>query len=220
LIVKPIVKRFLFKNHSNTDGVKKICKQKSLNAVLHYKYISKMYEQLQKYITDRIKTDEEMLNLIFSKFKPLNVKRNTFLLKEGDVCKHYYFVNKGCIRLFNINKEGQEGTRYFAFEGSFGTALPSLIDQKPAFEYLQAVENSELLVDNTREFSFLYRQILEFAFITAQKRIYGFQGLEALEKVQWLLTYQPFILSRISNKLVASYLGLTPATLSRLKAQL
>ena len=191
---------------------------------------TQMYEQLQKYITDRIKTDEETLNLIFSKFKPLKVKRNTFLLKEGDVCKHYYFVNKGCIRLMNITDNGQENTRYIAFEGSFGTALPSLIDQKPAFEFIQAIENAELLainredfydlVNNTPTFGFIYRQILELAFITAQKRIYGFQGLEAIDKVRSLLNYQPFILTRLSNKIVASYLGITPETLSRLKTQL
>jgi CRP-like cAMP-binding protein len=189
-----------------------------------------MYELLKKYIDDRIKTDEETLQLVFSKFKPLKVKRNTFLLKEGDVCKYYYFVNKGCIRLMSITEVGQENTRYIAFEGNFGTALPSLIDQKPAFEFIQAIENSELLVinredfydlvDNTRTFSFIYRRILELSFTTAQQRIYGFQGSEAIDKLRWLLNYQPFILTRLSNKIVASYLGVTPETLSRLKTQL
>jgi len=189
-----------------------------------------MYQRLQKYITERMETDDQTLQAIFQRFKPLSVKRNEHLLKEGEVCKHYYFINSGCIRLYNINSSGQEGTRYFAFEGSFGTALPSLIEQKPAFEFVQAIEHSELLainradfydlVANTPQFALIYRQILELAFITAQKRIYGFQGLEAIDKVRWLLNYQPLILSRISNKMVASYLGITPATLSRLKSKL
>lgn len=67
------------------------------------------------------------------------------LLLQGQVCKYYYFVNKGCIRLFTINDDGQEATRYFAFEGGFGSALPSLIQKKPAFEFVQAIEKSELL---------------------------------------------------------------------------
>jgi CRP-like cAMP-binding protein len=134
------------------------------------------------------------------------------------------------MRLYSINSEGQEGTRYFAFEGSFGTALPSLINQQPAFEYLQTIEPSELLainredfytlVEETKAFALIYRQILEAAFITAQKRIYGFQGLDGIEKLRWLLAYQPQISTRISNKMVVSYLGMTPSTLSRLKSRL
>ena len=189
-----------------------------------------MYHQLRHYITDRLATDAETLDQLCANFTPLTTKRNEFLLTEGQVCQHYFFVNTGCLRLFTVNKTGEEGTRYFAFEGSFGTALPSLIDQKPAFECVQTIEPSELLVigradfyrlvETTPKFALIYRQILETAFITAQQRIYGFQGLEALDKVRWVLAYQPKLLSRISNKLVASYLGLTPATLSRLKRQL
>jgi len=152
------------------------------------------------------------------------------LLLQGEICKHYYFVNKGCLRLFAINKEGVEGTRYFAFEGAFGTALPSLIEQTPAFEFVQTIEKSELLaisresffhlVDTVPQFAFVYRKILEASFISAQKRIYGFQGLDGLEKVKWVMQYNPKLLTRVSNKLAASFLGLTPSTLSRLKSQL
>lgn len=189
-----------------------------------------MTTQLSQYLADRVDIDACTIGHVACHFKPLTTKRNAFLLTPGDVCKHYYFVNKGCLRLFNVNDAGEEGTRYFAFEGSFGTALPSLIDQQPAFEFIQTIEPSELLaigrddffglVDTVPPFARIYRQILEAAFITAQKRIYGFQGLDALEKVRWVMAYQPKILSRISNKMAASYLGLSPATLSRIKSKL
>jgi len=172
----------------------------------------------------------EELAIIAPYFEPQMAKRNEMLLSPGEFCKHYYFVLKGGLRLFAINEQGEEGTRYFAFEGSFGTALPSLITQEPAFEYLQAIESTELLavtsddfyylVNHTLAFGSIYRQILEAAFITAQKRIYGFQGLDAMDQLKWVLQYQPNILNRVSNKLVASYLGINPATLSRLKAKL
>jgi CRP-like cAMP-binding protein len=123
-----------------------------------------------------------------------------------------------------------EGTRYFAFEGAFGTALPSLIEQTPAFEFVQTIENSELLkisresffhlVDTVPQFACVYRKILEMGFITAQKRIYGFQSYDAMQKVRWVMQYQPDFLVRVSNKMAASYLGLTPATLSRIKSKL
>lgn len=189
-----------------------------------------MITQLAQYLSARTDIDAQTTAHIAGHFRPLTTKRNAFLLTPGEVCKHYYFVNSGCLRLFSVNDAGEEGTRYFAFEGSFGTALPSLIDQQPAFEFIQTIEPSELLVigrddffklvDTVPPFARVYRLILEAAFITAQKRIYGFQGLDALEKVRWVMAYQPKILSRISNKMAASYLGLSPATLSRIKSKL
>jgi CRP-like cAMP-binding protein len=189
-----------------------------------------MFEQLGQYFKNRISIDEPTREHIFSHFTSLKTKRNEMLLLQGELCKHYYFVNKGCLRLFTINKDGVEGTRYFAFEGAFGTALPSLIEQTPAFEFVQTIEKSELLaisrdsffhlVDTVPQFAYIYRQILEVSFISAQKRIYGFQGLNALEKVKWVMNYNPKLLTRVSNKMAASFLGLTPATLSRLKSKL
>jgi CRP-like cAMP-binding protein len=189
-----------------------------------------MYEKLEQYFKNRTIIDEATLAHICSHFTQLKTKRNQILLREGDICKEYYFVNKGCLRLFTYNNEGIETTRYFAFEGAFGTALPSLIDKTPAFEFVQTIENSELLkisrdsffhlVDTVPQFARVYRQILERGFITAQKRIYGFQGFDAMEKVKWVMQYQPDFLVRVSNKMAASYLGLTPATLSRIKSKL
>lgn len=189
-----------------------------------------MTTQLTKYLSARTDIDAQTTAHVVSYFKPMVTRRNAFLLTPGEVCQHYYFVNKGCLRLFSVNDAGEEGTRYFAFEGSFGTALPSLIDQQPAFEFIQTIEPSELLVigrddffelvDTVPPFARIYRQILEAAFITAQRRIYGFQGLDAIDKVRWVMAYQPKILSRISNKMAASYLGISPATLSRMKSKL
>lgn len=189
-----------------------------------------MYNHLEKYFKNRTIIDEPTLQHIFTHFTFLKTKRNEILLREGEICKYYYFVNKGCLRLFTYNKDGVETTRYFAFEGAFGTALPSLIQQTPAFEFVQTIEPSELLkisrdnffhlVDTVPQFGKIYRHILEMGFITAQKRIYGFQGFDAMEKVKWVMNYQPDFLLRVSNKMAASYLGLTPATLSRVKSKL
>lgn len=189
-----------------------------------------MHEKLQQYFKNRTVIDEPILAQICSHFTLQKTKRNQILLREGEICKDYYFVNKGCLRLFTYNSEGIETTRYFAFEGAFGTALPSLIQQTPAFEFIQTIEQSELLkisrenffhlVDTVPQVSRVYRQILEMGFITAQKRIYGFQGFDAMEKVRWVMNYQPDFLLRVSNKMAASYLGLTPSTLSRIKSKL
>ncbi len=175
-------------------------------------------------------TNSESIAEVLSHFTPLSAKRSELLLAPEEICKHYYFIEKGGLRLFTTNREGKDSSRYFAFEGNFCTALPSFIDQKAADEYLQAIDNCKLLaitranffkmVEKYSFFARIYQEILELGFITAQKRIYSFQGFDALEKVRWLIQYQPQVLLRISNKMAASYLGISPSTLSRIKAKL
>lgn len=189
-----------------------------------------MFHLLKSYITSRNSISEETLKLICSHFIPVIARRNEILIDFDQVCQGYYFVNDGCLRLFTYNSDGNETTRYFGFKGGFCTALPSFIQQTLAQEYLQAIAKSELLyisrlnfyhlVDTVPQFAIIYREILELGFINAQKRIYGFQGFNALEKVRWIIKFQPDFLLRLSNKMAASYLGISPSTLSRIKSRI
>lgn len=189
-----------------------------------------MYSALKEFLKREAEIDPGKLEEVCSYFRLVKTRRNEILLDFDEVCKHYYFVNKGCIRLFTSTPEGNEITRYLAFEGNFATALPSFIDQQPAAEFVQTIEKSELLcisrtdfyylVNTLPQFTKIYTEILELGFITAQKRIYGFQGFDALYKVKWVIQNQPQLLVRVSNKIAASYLGISPSTLSRIKSKL
>lgn len=189
-----------------------------------------MYEILKNVLKKKTDIDDITLKKVLPFFKIKHTKRNQILISNDDICQNYYFINKGCIRLYTISKDGNENSRYFAFEEDFVTALPSFIDQKPAEEYLQTIQNSELLyisrtdfynlVTTLPQFAKLYTEILENGFIMAQKRIYGFQGFDAHEKVKWIIKYQPKLLLHVSNKMVASYLGISASTLSRVKSKI
>ncbi|MEQ9221542.1 MAG: Crp/Fnr family transcriptional regulator [Cyclobacteriaceae bacterium] len=189
-----------------------------------------MYDLLFKYFQSKVNIDQDQFDVLAPQFKRFDTKRNEFLLRRGEICKYNYFVNEGCLRFFTTNKEGQQMTRYFAFPGKFGTSLASFIELEPSFEYIQSVEQSQILaisrqdffelVDSNPVINKIYRDILEMAYITSQKRIYGLQGDTALDRLKWLMEYQPKILSKLSNKVIASYLGVTPYTLSRLKTEL
>lgn len=185
---------------------------------------------LKSYINKRSNISEETLNSICSQFNLIEVRRNDILVEFDEICNGYYFVNNGCLRLFTYSSDGNEITRHFGFKGGFCTALPSFIQHMPSQEYLQAIEKSQLLyisrlkfyhlVDTIPQFAFIYREILELGFINAQKRIYSFQGFDALEKVRWAIAFQPDFLLRLSNKMAASYLGISPSTLSRIKSRM
>lgn len=189
-----------------------------------------MYKSLEQFILSKEQINSNILESICLNFEKIKTKRSQILLQYDDVADYYYFVNKGAVRLYTITNEGQEISRYFAFEDTFVTALPSFIDQNPAQEYLQTIENSELLrvkredfynlVATVPVFAKIYTEILELGFIVAQERIYGFQGYDALNKVKWVIKNQPKLLLRVSNKMAASFLGISPSTLSRLKSKL
>ena len=189
-----------------------------------------MYTQLHQYFLEKTNISEEQFIKIRDYFKVKTLKRNEYLLRIGQTCKYIYFVNAGCLRFYTINEEGQELTRYFGFENKFATSFTSLISQNPSLENIQSIIKSEVLVISRRNFynlvdtipevSYVYRYVLEMAYISSQERIYGFQGQSALERLKWLLEREPRILSILTNKVIASYLGVTPYTLSRLKAEI
>jgi len=189
-----------------------------------------MFEQLYNYLSNGHGLSLNQFELVKEQFSLRKLKRKEFILREGETCRHMYFVNSGCLRFFTTNPEGQEMTRYLAFEDKFVTALTSFINQQPSFEFMQSVIESEVLVisrdeyyhliDEIPEFGSSYRNMLEQAYMTSQQRIYGFQGYSALERLKWLMANHPKILSKLSSKVIASYLGVSQYTLSRLKAEL
>lgn len=189
-----------------------------------------MHSALFEYISEKARIDGKQFDRFSHYFKTKSLKKKEFLLKQGQICTKLYFVNQGCLRLYHLNEEGKELTRYFAFERKFGTDLTSFITSEPSKENIQAVEKSEILFINKKDFQQLiitepsinavYMDILEMAYITSIKRIYNFQGEDTLERLKWLMEYHPKILSRLPNKIIASYLGVTPYTLSRLKSKL
>lgn len=189
-----------------------------------------MYQELEQYIKGHEKIGQKELQQITTQFKPIKTVRNEMLCNIGQVCKHFYFIKKGCLRLYEIDNKGNEVTGYLALEDSIMSANTSFILQKPSRDCLVSLEPSELLVIHREDFFKLvatvpqfanvYHQFMEFAFIHSQMRIYSFLGMEGIDKLKWVMEHEPKLLSRISSKVVASYLGMTNSTLSKLRTKL
>lgn len=188
-----------------------------------------MHEQLTKFIKDKIAISKEDLEIILPHFKPASVKKNEFLVSHGEFGQQLFFVKKGCIRIFFINEEGQESTRFLAFENHFASALVSFITESSSMEYVQALENSELLYINRSDFFSLlethpiwekfYRHYLEFAYVTNTNRLMSFITMDAKTRYENLLKERPIVVKRLPNKVVASFLNISQETLSRLKSK-
>lgn len=173
--------------------------------------------------------DPKQMETILHCFKPKSVKKNTVLLSAGEICKEFYFVNKGSIRTYFISKQGNEKTRYIMLESYIGTALTSFISQKPSFEFIDVLEDSQLLIINRNDFYRLvseipswqafYLKILEMAYSFQNNKIESLVTLTAKQRFDQLLAQNPGYLQRVSNKVLSSYLDMTQETLSRLKSK-
>jgi len=188
-----------------------------------------MKESLKHVLGSLNNFTEEQLEYIAGCFKPKSIKRNGLLLAEGNVCREFYFVYKGCIRTYFITPEGHEKTRYVMADYHIGTALASFIAQRPSFECIDALEDTELLAishsdfyrlnDEMAEWKVFYQKILEMAYSFQNKKIESRITLSAKERYEQLLRENPLLVQRLSNKVLASYIDVTQETLSRLKSK-
>jgi len=188
-----------------------------------------MHENLKRYLNLNIPISSDKLDEIVGHFKPLSVKKNTILLLLGETRNKLYFVNAGCIRTYYITEHGHEKTRFIAFNGMIATSLSSFISQQPSFEFVDTLENSELLYISHSDFyklvyeiperEKLYLKLLESAYRYQNKKIEELVTLSAGERYAVLMKEHPMYIRRLSNKILASYLDVTQETLSRLKSK-
>jgi CRP-like cAMP-binding protein len=189
-----------------------------------------MINILRQHIIGRLGNDIDNLDTVLNCFKPFTVDRNEFLLQEGQVCKHVYFIAKGCLQVFVYDNEMNETTRDIVTEGTWCSELISFGSGKPATENIRTVEPCELLaidrqgfqkmMETAPQFDKVYKQILETSYANSVYRINTFVALSALDRIKWLMEFRPKLMTRVSSKLIASYLGINKDVFSRLKARL
>ena len=189
-----------------------------------------MIEVLRQHIISRHGNDIDNLDTVLSYFKPLYFDRNEFLVQQGQVCKQVYFIAKGCLQVFVYDNDMNETTRDIVTEGTWCSELLSFGSGKPATENIRTVEPCELLaidrqgfqkmMETIPQFDKVYKQILETSYANSVYRINTFVALSALDRIKWLMEFRPKLMTRVSSKLIASYLGINKDVFSRLKARL
>ncbi|MCU0385894.1 MAG: Crp/Fnr family transcriptional regulator [Flavihumibacter sp.] len=188
-----------------------------------------MLQQLKDHICSRLGNDLDNLEYVLSHFKERKLKRNEWLLKEGEVCRHVHFLSSGALQVF-VNEDGNENTRDIVLEDNWCSDLISFGSQQPATEQIRTIEAAEIcsidrpsfqkLLEAVPQFDKVYRQILEQSYANSVYRINSFVALNSLDRIKWLLKNRPNLMTRVSSKLIASYLGINKDVFSRLKAQL
>ena len=188
-----------------------------------------MKTSLEEYLAKNFTSTKTEIDEVVKQFKYLKKEKNEFLVREGEVCNYLYFVINGCVRTFFNDANGQEATRYIAFENQFITTIHSFIEQTPSNENICTVEPSELLAISYDDFTLgiqsiplfkdLYIKQLERTYITHHWRVETFLMMDAKQRYDYLLRNEEKIVQRLSNKMLASFMGITQESLSRLKSK-
>ncbi|MDX1940036.1 MAG: Crp/Fnr family transcriptional regulator [Saprospiraceae bacterium] len=187
-----------------------------------------MNTDLKTFITQYVSLSAIELEDIAGKFIHKVVKKNDYLLKQGGICKDLVFVQKGCLRLYYI-KEEVEVSVWFSFSQSSAIEMYSFISGNPSNYFIQAIEDSEVLYLPKAELHQLYqyqpkmqemmRNFWEDVILNLINRFTALQTDSAEQRYLDLLDKPPY-LETIPQKYLASFIGVTPTSLSRIRKQI
>ena len=176
------------------------------------------------------KVSDKDCSRLIQLFEPLEVKKNQHLFRSGNIARYVYFIDKGCLRQYYINNNGEERTIYFKVEDEWASELVSFLDNTPTELNLQALEDSKLQIINQKNWIYAVTQIRSFTmgFIRAQqdtnymlkKRLAEATVETPEEKYLRFIKEEPLLLQRIQLYHIASYLAMTPETLSRIRKKI
>lgn len=189
-----------------------------------------MFEVLFSHIEEKVTLSDQEKSVIAGFFNFKKVRKKQYILEEGAICTHISFVKKGLIKSYRLDEKGNEHISLFGWEGWWLSDFNSFINQQPARLYIDAVEDTELFLLSREGYEQLmlevpvmdryFRILYQNSLITKDERLISSNSFTAEEKFQRLMQSNPEIMQRVPQHLVASYLGLAPETLSRIRKRM
>lgn len=187
-------------------------------------------DRLKSSIDSIIALEEAEWEKFHGFFQCAKIKKNDYLLKEGQICDFVGFINSGALVYFKMLENGTEVTTDFAFENDWVTNNQSRLSNSPSLINIKAIEATELMVVKTRDLSDMYIQLpkierlgrilIEQAFVRIANQSIDFQILSAKERYEQLLHKSPEIIQRAPLYHIANYLGIAPKSLSRIRKEI
>jgi CRP-like cAMP-binding protein len=189
-----------------------------------------MFSILRKHITSRVPLSDEEFDVCSKYFVPKKLKKNQFLLNEGDVCRYIGFVNSGCLREYKIDNKGTEHILQFAIEDWWVSDLHSFLSGLPANYSIDALQDSEILLlersareellSSCPKMERFFHLLIEANHVASQQRIADSLSTSAEERYLKFIKMYPLLFEQVPQNQIASYLGITPQSLSRIRKEL
>lgn len=189
-----------------------------------------MFDLFFTHINQKVALSEAEQQVVKTFFTPKKLRKRQYLLQEGEPCKYLAFVEKGVLRSYNVDNKGVEHIIHFAMEGWWMGDIYSFLSGEPSGYNIDAIEDAELLMITLDGFEQMmvkvprmeryFRILFQNNIISKERRLISSISYSAEEKYLRLAESSPELLQRIPLNLVASYLGITPETLSRIRKKL
>ena len=189
-----------------------------------------MYELFFQKLNEKISFTEEEQSVITSYLIPKKLRKKQYLLQEGDICKSIAFVEKGAMREYSVDEKGNEHILQFAIEGWVISDLYSFMTGEAATYNIDALEDTELILITKSAQEEIMKRVPKYetysrmqitgAYLAMQKRITSIISNPVEDRYLNFTRLYPDIIQRVPQHMVASYLGLTPETLSRIRRKL
>jgi CRP/FNR family transcriptional regulator, anaerobic regulatory protein len=188
-----------------------------------------MYNQIQASLSAYVSLSEAAFTAFRDKLTVRELPRKQFLLLPGEVCRFVAFINKGCLRYY-YHADGEERTGQFFFENSWYTDYESFLTGQPSRQTIQALESTQLLLIPKTALYQLYdhfpsierfgRLMAEQAYLGSRKNNVAFLTESPEERYLHLIANRPKVIERVPLRYIASYLGIQPESLSRIRKRL
>ncbi|MFB6454086.1 Crp/Fnr family transcriptional regulator [Chitinophaga sp. Hz27] len=169
---------------------------------------------------------EELTNDIVNRVQLRKFGKKEIVLREGETNSYLYYVKSGILRAY-YEKNAEEVTNWFMSEGDFIVSVFSFFTRNPSYEFIEVLKDSELVMIHFDDLNYLYNKHLEFNivgrkltewyYVKSEERLFAMRKQRALERYEHLLANYPELISQVPGKYLASYLGMTLETLSRIK---
>ena len=188
-----------------------------------------MYELLIKSLSAHVTLTPGEADIISSLFVSRRYRKRQFILQEGDITRYETFIVKGITRTYELDEKGQEHVVQFGPEGWWAGDLYSFLSNMPSLYNIDCLEDTEVLQITRENHELLYnlvpkmerhfRILIQNAFIASTRRVASSLAKSATERYELFKATYPQIELRVPNHQVASYLGITPQSLSRMRAK-
>jgi CRP-like cAMP-binding protein len=189
-----------------------------------------MYELFFKSFNEKVPLTPGEQEMISTYLKPRKIRKKQYLLQEGDICKSIAFVEQGALRAYSIDDSGEEHIIQFALEGWTISDLYSFLTEEPATYNIDALEDSELVLINRPAHYEMLEKIPKYqsyilhlitgAYLAMTRRLTSVISNSSEERYTTISELYPDILQRVPQHMIASYMGLKPETLSRVRKKL